>query len=131
MVTGYYAPKTNPSESIYHHKRIAVHGTKGFVQWTMVGWERFTEDGGYESGEHEYAEEDDKAQGALTDSVFAWLENPLAEHGTRLELSLVQFNIILGAYMSALQRRPVDLPCDPEDGLLDALTATLTREHTR
>ena len=125
MVTGYYAPRTNPSEIIYRHKRIAVHGTRGFVHWTMVGWERFTQAGGYESGEHDYKEEDDKAQGVLTDSAFGVLEDRSVQHGTRLEHSLTQFNIILGAYMSALQRRPVDLPCAPDDGLLDALTAAL------
>jgi predicted dehydrogenase len=125
MVTGYYAPRTNPSDIIFRHKRIAVHGTKGFVHWTMVGWERFTQGGGYESGEHDYKEEDDKAQGVLTDSAFGILEDPKVPHGTRLELSLIQFNIILGAYMSALQRRPVDLPCDPDDGLLAALTGAL------
>ena len=125
MVTGYYAPRTNPSETIYHHKRIAVYGTKGFVHWTMVGWERSTQKGGYESGEHDYKKEDDSAQGVLTDSAFGLLEDPSIEHGTRLELSLMQFNIILGAYMSALRRQPVDLPCDPDDGLLDTLTAAL------
>lgn len=125
MVTGYFAPKSNPVERIYHHKRIAVYGTKGFVHWTMVGWERYTEESGYESGEHEYGPEDDKAQGVLTDSAFELCEDPTIEHGTRLELSLVQFNIILGAYISALDRKPVALPCDPVDGLLERLTSTL------
>jgi predicted dehydrogenase len=129
MVTGYYAPQSNPREIIFHHKRIAVYGTEGFVHWTMVGWERFTRDGGYESGSHDYKTEDDLAQGALTDSAFELRENPAVEHGTRLELSLAQFNIILGAYVSALERRPVDLPCDPPDGLLESLTHTLSTEE--
>ncbi|OPZ04339.1 MAG: hypothetical protein BWZ10_03181 [candidate division BRC1 bacterium ADurb.BinA364] len=42
-----------------------------------------------------------------------------------MELSLLQFNIILGAYVSALERRPVDLPCEPPDGLLDSLASAL------
>jgi len=126
MVTGYYAPKSNPLERIYHHKRVAVYGTKGFVHWTMVGWERFTSESGYERGDHDYKTEDDLAQGVLIDSAFALREEPDTEHGTRLELSLQQFNIILGAYMSALDRRPVDLPCDPPDGLLDSLTKALS-----
>jgi predicted dehydrogenase len=125
MVTGYYAPQSNPTQIIYHHKRIAVYGTEGFVHWTMVGWERFTKDGGYESGSHDYGTEDDLAQGVLTDSAFELRENPDIQHGTRLELSLTQFNIILGAYVSSLERRPVDLPCVPPDGLLDSLTDAL------
>ena len=125
MLTGYFAPRTNPAESIYHHKRVAVYGSKGFVHWTMAGWERSTPGHGYASGEHDYKEEDDRAQGALTDSAFELLEDSAIEHGTRLELSLGQFNIILGAYMSALHRKPIDLPCDPEDGLLDSLQTVL------
>ena len=130
MVTGYYAPKSNPVERIYHHKRIAVYGTKGFVHWTMVGWERFTQGGGYESGEHDYGVEDDLAQGVLTDSAFEVCSDPSIQHGTRLELSLAQFNIILGAYMSALDRRPIDLPCDPADGLLESLTQALKQKES-
>lgn len=122
---GTFAPQSNPSEIIFRHKRIAVYGTKGYVHWTMAGWERFTQSGGYESGEHDYKEEDDLAQGALTDSAFDMVGNASARHGTRLELSLLQFNIILGAYVSALERRPVDLPCEPPDGLLDSLASAL------
>lgn len=126
MTTGYFAPKSNPMERIFHHKRIAVYGTKGFVHWTMVGWERYTPEDGYESGEHEYETEDDLAQGRLTDSAFDLAADGSIEHGTRLELSLVQFNIILGAYMSALGRTPVDLPCRPDDGLIDSLQKALS-----
>ncbi|MBN1673156.1 MAG: Gfo/Idh/MocA family oxidoreductase [Kiritimatiellae bacterium] len=125
MTTGPYAPRIPGRESVYHHKRIAVHGTEGFVHWTMVGWERFTRSGGYERGEHDYTEEDDKAQARLTDSAFDLRADPSIPHGTRLALALRQFNVILGAYMSALERRPVELPCAPSDGLLDALRAAL------
>ena len=126
MVTGYFAPPSNPEERIYHHKRIAAYGTEGFVHWTMVGWEKFTKDGGYESGEHDYFEQDDYGQAGLTDSGFELLENPSIEHPTRLELSLTQFNIILGAYVSALNHVPVDLPCDPPDDLLNTLERFLS-----
>ena len=42
-------------------------------------------------------------------------------HPNRLEVSPIQFNIILGIYTSALKRAPVALPVEPEVGLLDAL----------
>ncbi|MGB9594749.1 MAG: Gfo/Idh/MocA family protein [Candidatus Poribacteria bacterium] len=126
MLCGYYAPKSNPSDSQYMHKRIAVFGTKGFVHWTMVGWERFTQEGGYESGTHSYGEQDVKAQASLTDAAFEWLEDDNKPHPTRLEHSLTQFNIILGAYVSALEHRPVELPIEPPNGLMDALEARLS-----
>jgi predicted dehydrogenase len=125
LVCGSCAPRATASESIYHHKRISVYGTRGFIQWTMASWERQTPDGGYESGAHEYRVEDDLAQARLTEACFDWLEDEGKPHPTRLERSLEQFNVILGLYTSALTCRPVDLPCDPPDGLLDALRARL------
>ena len=91
MATGYFAPKTNPEEEISHHKRIAVYGTEGFVHWTMVGWEKFTKNGGYESGENDYFEQDDYCQAGSTDSEFELLDDPSIERPTRLQLSLTHF----------------------------------------
>ena len=125
MLCGYYSPKSNPSDSPYMHKRVAVYGSKGFVHWTMVGWEKFTQEGGYESGTHGYGEQDVLGQAGLTDAAFEWFEDDNKPHPTRLEHSLTQFNIILGAYVSALENRPVDLPIEPPDGLMDALKAKL------
>ena len=125
LVCGYYAPKSNPSDSTYAHKRVSVYGTRGFVQWTMVGWERNTPDGGYESGSHSYGEQDEFGQAGLTDAAFELLEDESKQHPTRLELSLAQFNIILGAYVSVLNHVPVSLPLEPPDGLMDALKAKL------
>jgi predicted dehydrogenase len=125
MTCGYYSPKSNPSDSPYMHKRVAVYGSKGFIHWTMVGWEKFTQEGGYESGEHGYGEQDVLGQAGLTDAAFEWFEDDNKPHPTRLEHSLTQFNIILGAYVSALENRPVDLPIEPPDGLMDALKAKL------
>jgi len=126
LVCGTAAPyATDRREVPYAHKRIAVYGNDGFVHWTMGSWERRTLDGGYESGTHDYGVEDDLAQGRLTEAVFDWLLDDAAPHPTRLERSLAQFNVILGIYMSALQSRPVELPCDPPDGLLAALKERL------
>ena len=124
ITTGRTAPRISAGTPFYLHKRIAVYGTRGFVHWTMVGWESFTADGGYAHGTHDYEQEDDRAQAALTDSAFG-LMDPEA-HPTRLELSLVQFNAVLGAYVSALRREPVDLPCDPPDGLVESLRSVLS-----
>jgi predicted dehydrogenase len=125
MATGDFAPRAQDDEVIYRHKRIAVYGTRGFVHWTMAGWECRTESRGYESGAHSYAEQDVLGQASLTDSAFALLDGEGEPHPTRLEVSLVQFNVILGAYVSALEHRPVALPCEPPDGLLARLGKAL------
>lgn len=128
MTTGSFAPTSNPSERIYHHKRVCAYGDEGFVHWTMVGWERFTKDGGYEKGAHDYFEQDELGQAALTDAAFELLDDPAKIHPTCLDRSLTQFNIILGAYISVIERSPVRLPCDPPDGLLDSLQSVLPAE---
>ena len=125
LVCGSCAPRATESDSIYYHKRISVYGTRGFVQWTMASWERLTPEGGYERGEHDYGTEDDLAQARLTEACFDWLDDDAKPHPTRLERSLTQFNVILGLYASALSHRPVDLPCDPPDGLCDAIRERL------
>jgi predicted dehydrogenase len=128
LTCGACAPfATGRTDVKYWHKRISAYGTEGFVQWTMEGWERRTADGGYEHGSHDYTEEDDLAQGRLTEAVFDWLLDDAQPHPTRLARSLDQFNAILGLYVSALESRPVELPCDPPDGLLAALRARLMR----
>jgi len=126
LLNGEVAPKTIDNDSRYAHKRISVYGTRGFVQWTMHSWERSTPEGGYESGTHSYGEEDVLAQARLTDAAFDWVKDEENLHPTRLELSLIQFNIILGVYVSALNSAPVSLPFQPPDGLIDSLKSRLT-----
>ena len=91
----------------------------------MKGWERAGADGTAEKGSHDYDAEDILGQAALTEAVFDWLEDETAVHPTNLEVSLVQFNVILGIYMSALHHTPVALPVDPQPRLIDALKARL------
>jgi len=120
LVCGEVSPKVGDHDSRYAHKRISVYGTRGFIQWTMHGWERNTPENGYESGAHSYGEQDVLGQARLTDAAFDWAADEEKLHPTRLEHSLTQFNIILGAYVSALYNVAVDLPLDPPNGLLDA-----------
>jgi predicted dehydrogenase len=125
MVCGAIAPKANDSESIYAHKRISVYGTRGFVQWKMSGWERFSPQDGYASGPSDYVEQDTRAQAALTDAAFDWAADAGKPHPTRLERNLVQFSVVLATYASALGSTPIDLPFDPPDGMLDAFKERL------
>ena len=123
VTCGTNAPTTNEGANHYH-KRVAAYGVHGFVEWQMVGWERLTSDG-YEQGGHDYGEQDIRGQAGLTEALFDWLENADAPHPTRLSLSLTQFNAILGIYTSVLRGTPVELPLEPEDGLIEALRAKL------
>ena len=38
---GENAPRVPRGDAIYQHKRIAVYGMKGYVHWTMWGWETY------------------------------------------------------------------------------------------
>ena len=128
LVNGTVAMKVIDNDSPYMHKRICAYGTRGYVHWTMHGWERFTQEGGYESGSHSYGEQNVLAQARLTEAAFAWVADPEKLHPTRLARSLTQFNIILGAYTSALYNVAVELPFDPPNGLLDAFGYRLKTE---
>ncbi|MEE2659207.1 MAG: Gfo/Idh/MocA family oxidoreductase [Candidatus Latescibacterota bacterium] len=119
---GPQAPRVG-RETVNTHKRIAVYGTRGFVHWTMWGWE-MNVDGDMEAGEHEYGEEDILGQAAMTDAMFAWLDGG-PPHPLRLKMSLRDFNIILGIFTSALNREVVDLPVEPAPRLIHALRREL------
>ncbi len=126
LLCGEVAPETNEGGGRYSHKRVAVYGTRGFVQWTMHWWERSTPEDGYERGEHNYGQQDVLAQAALTDAAFEWVEDDSKPHPTRLERALAKFNALLGVYVSALNHTPVSLPFEPPDGIMTALKERLT-----
>ncbi len=125
MVCGAIAPQANDNPSISFHKRISVYGTRGFVQWKMSGWERFSPEDGYASGPSDYREQDVRAQAALTDAAFEWAADERALHPTRLARNLEQFSVVLAGYTSAIEGRPVDLPFDPPDGILETFKERL------
>ena len=119
LTCGACAPlATDRVEVRYAHKRVAAYGADGFVQWTMSGWERRTLDGGYERGPHDYGVEDDRAQARLTEAMFDWLEDDGKVHPNNLATSLDEWLVILAGYLSTVEKRPVDLPFDPPDDLL-------------
>ncbi len=122
---GPFAPMVG-DERINVHKRVAVYGTRGYVQWTMWSWEMNC-DGVVDSGRHEYPEEDILGQAAMTEAMFDWLLDKGAVHPLNLEAALQDFNIILGTYMSALRHEPIALPVEPDANLIDALRKRLGR----
>lgn len=111
---------------ISKHKRVAVFGTRGHIDWTMHSWETGV-DGKVEAGTHEYPQEDILGQAAMTEAMFDWLEDNDMKHPLNLTAALQDLNIILGIYTSAIDRRPVDLPVDPAPALISKLRQILVR----
>jgi len=124
VLCGENAPSVDDNAGGSRHKRISVYGTRGFIQWQMDAWERGTPDG-YEHGKKSYGEEDVLGQAGLTEAVFDWLDDENIPHPTRLEHALVQFNVILGIYASALEYKTIELPYQPEGNFLEELQAKL------
>ncbi|MBU0608815.1 MAG: hypothetical protein KKI08_13085, partial [Armatimonadetes bacterium] len=66
-----------------------------------------------------YREEDVPGQAGLTNAMFDWLEDDNKPSPTNLSTSLDEWLVILAGYLSTVEARPVDLPFDPPDDLLD------------
>lgn len=101
------------------HKRIAAYGTHGFRHWWMSGWEKSLPDGSVEKGEQVYSEQDIQGQAGLTNAMFDWLENDARVAPTNLATSLDEWSVILAGYLSTVEARPVEMPFDPPDDLLE------------
>jgi predicted dehydrogenase len=120
---GHNAPRVTDGP-VHQHKRVAVYGTRGFVQWTMWSWET-SSDGQIEGGSHNYANEDILGQAAMTEAMFDWLDSDWNTHPLNLKTALSDFNIILGIYSSALHHQVVELPIKPEGELIAKLRRQL------
>jgi len=119
LQAGEGAPVFGSDDSVWMHKRIAVYGTHGFLHWRMKSWERSLPDGTVERGEKDYAEEDIHGQANLTQAMFAWLDDDAAVSPTNLKTSLDEWLVILAIYQSTVEARPVGLPFDPPDDMLE------------
>ena len=106
------------------HKQIAVYGTEGFVHWSMWGWESSIR-GQHAGGSHRYPDEDILGQAAMTEAAFDWLEDDDRLHALNLDAALLDFHILLKAYMSGLHRREETLTSELQPGLIDALRQAL------
>lgn len=125
---GQNAPRVDDvrAEKKFHHKRIRVYGERGAVEWTMWGWSVLV-DGSVAAGSHDYRLEDLIGQASLVDSLVEWLSKPSADHPLSLRRALDEFNMLLGLYMSALDREPVSLLGDPRLCLMEELRTALVR----
>jgi hypothetical protein len=80
-------------------------------------------DGTVEEGRHAYADQDVIGQAGLTNAMFDWLEDDGRPCPTNLSRSLDEWLVILAGYMSTVEARPVNLPFDPPDDLLERFKA--------
>lgn len=120
LQSGEGAPMFDKTLPAHMHKRIAIYGTNGFRHWWMQGWEASSADGTVEKGVHEYGEEDVQGQAALTNALFDWLEDGAKPSPTNLKTALDEWLVILAGYVSTIEARPVDMPFDPPDDLLNS-----------
>ena len=121
---GENAPQVQAGDPINKHKRVAVYGSRGYIHWTMFSWETLI-DGVYQSGEHQFYEQDILGQAAMTEAMIDWLEDETTVHPLNLESAIGDFSVILALYTSALNRQVVEFPFEPESGLIDKLRAAL------
>jgi predicted dehydrogenase len=119
LQAGAGAPSADPALPNWAHKRIAVYGTHGFRHWWMYGSERGGADGQVEKLKHDYAEQDVRGQAGLTNALFDWLDDDNKPSPTNLKRALDEWLVILAGYLSTIEARPIDLPFDPPDDLLD------------
>ncbi len=123
FASGLNALCASDDDRVYMHKRITVHGTLGYVSWTMESWERAFAGASPEGGVMSYAEEDDLGQAAMTDAMADWLQDDGQQHANCFEASLAESNTVLGLYSSAVHGKPIELPYESDEPLIDALNA--------
>ena len=111
-------------ERVNVHKQITVYGTEGFVHWSMWGWETSIR-GQHARGSHNYPDEDILGQAAMTEAAFDWLEDDNQLHPLNLDAALLDFHILLKAYMSGLNRREETLTSELQPSLIEALRQAL------
>jgi len=85
----------------------------------MSGYEKSLPDGTVEKGEQVYADQDVIGQANLTNAVFDWIEDDGKVAPTNLATSLDEWAVILAGYRSTEEARPVEMPFDPPDDLLE------------
>ena len=123
VACGPNAPRTSADGREYRHKRIAVYGTRGFVQWQMNRWECFCESSGYIGGQVDYGSDDVLAQAALIEEALDLLENG-SQHPTHLVKALAVNGAVLGCYASALAGAVVTLPFSGSEDLRPKLAGS-------
>jgi len=132
---GYTARRLSAASEVWKHLRIAGYAEQGrvlfeeFGQWEIVSFQ------GSEQPQRGHVDSEtwqvlnDEAQARLVGSVYDWLEDDSQVAETHLARSLHQWEVVLALYASTLWRKPVDLPFDPPEDLMQQLQAALTQDE--
>ena len=128
--SGSTAPRCGDTETDYQQVRLAAYPGRGRVLWEEFGkWEIVgpgRNESGTFAGSDAWVENNLKAQAAFHNAMFDCVEDDAKVPGTNFRHSLHEWEATLALYLSALERRPVDLrDFDPPVGLFDRLTAAL------
>ena len=123
IANGLNAVATSDDPADHMHKRIAAYGTRGFVHWKMMSWERSTTATPWDAGQKDYRAEDVLGQAGMTDAMCDWLEDDKKVHPNCLDQSLAETNTVLALYASAIYGKPIPLPYEPKESLLELLKA--------
>jgi hypothetical protein len=100
------------------------------VEWQQFGrWEIVSAEG-VESGDFggydTWVAKDTDAQHLFHKAMIDWLEDAKKVPGTNLKQSLQEWGVVLAAYQSALEHRPIDLAgFNPPDDLVDRYRAAV------
>ncbi|HEX6971489.1 MAG TPA: Gfo/Idh/MocA family oxidoreductase [Limnochordia bacterium] len=125
---GALAPTWRNEPNFWLNKGIEVVGTEGRAgSSTNHGWWVQTKSG-LQAESVPYDQEDDRAQGALIQSILTALDEPerVADHPNNAERSQISFDWVMAAQRSALRRQRVPLGLERvADQEIEALKAAL------
>lgn len=127
LCCGTHAPAARDEQNHWLHCQVAANGERGHG-WASIGqsWEIRTQDTSV-GGPTGWESHDRAGQARLVEACCDWLDDDASPHPCRLESALVGLNALFGLVLSALERRPVALPCEPPDDLLDLARAAVER----
>lgn len=120
--SGPISPRYGDPKTVWQHVHVSAYGDEGRVEWQEFGqWEvvgpgqrrggTCEDDGGWQANNL-------LAQAEFHKAMFAWRDDEGSVPGTNLADSLHECAVVLALYLSAIERRPVDLAdFDPPDDL--------------
>ena len=124
------APRAGDPETIYQHVRVAVYADQGRVTYEEFGAWEIVSPTGREAGDFggldTWRANNVVAQGGFHQAMIDWHEDDAKPCGTNLKQSLHEWSVVLALYLSALERRPIEMAdFDPPENLFEILLSTL------
>lgn len=122
---GNLAPDVPEVEYFWHKVRIGAQGTEGFAEALIgAGWRAVTRDsGGPISGPGCWNAQLD--QPPYIRDIATWLDDPARAHPCNGESAYKGFEIVMAICRSAIERRPIRLPLQPDEPEMERLARTL------